>query len=258
MMGRPNSRHRLRGDGGAERGRRGRGGRQRRRAWTVRLLVHRQTHVPSYLPLRFAPPEVAAAKILQIGGMDRPVMALPVRASPRFHEAVVQRQIVPDRVPPPWATGTKVRIMLQYVLINVGQDKLLLGGREYSHRDQTDVTVLRFRLLGDSLMVRVEQRHGQGQPARVSGRGRRRRVQGQGGREPRSHSQVSGGGGGRVADTWVLGVQLLGEPQSLGHRVMVQLKPVVLEAGQETGHWVAKTDGQRFLGRWRAFVATHD
>lgn len=83
--------------------------------------------MPSHLPLRFAPPEVATAKILQIGGVDRPIMALPVRASPGFHEAIVQREIVPDRVPPAGATGAEVRIVLQYVLIDVGQDELLLG-----------------------------------------------------------------------------------------------------------------------------------
>lgn len=104
----------------------------------------------------------------------------------------------------------------------------------------------------------MQQRHGQGQSARVSGRGRRRRVQGQGGREPWAHSQMGGSGGGRMADTWVLGVQLLGKPQPLGHRVMVQLEPIMLEAGQETGHRVAEADGQRFLGRWRAFIAAHD
>lgn len=51
-------------------------------------------------PLSFAAPEVALFEVLHIGGMDCPVVALAVGASSGLDETVVERQVVPDGIPP--------------------------------------------------------------------------------------------------------------------------------------------------------------
>jgi len=191
--------------------------------------------------------------------MDRPVVALAVGAPAGLDEAVVEREVMANGIAPAGPAGPEVGIVLEDVLIDVGEHELLLGRGEYRHGDQADVAVLGFRFLGYPLVMRVQQRHGQGEPTGVTGRGRGCRVQRQRCRESRAHAQM-----GRRRPRWrmrdagVLRVQLLRQSQTFRHRVVVQLQPVVLEARQEAGHWITQADGQRLLGRWWTLVAAHD
>lgn len=87
--------------------------------------------------------------------MDRPVVTLAVSAPTGLDEAVVQREIVSDGIAPAGPAGAEVRIMLEDVLVDVGQHELLLRRRQDRHGDQADVTVLGFRLLGYPLVMRM-------------------------------------------------------------------------------------------------------
>lgn len=82
------------------------------------------------LPLGLPPPEVALPEVLHVRRMYRPVVSLPVRAPPRLYETIVQGQIVPDRVPPPRPSRPEVGVVVQDVLVDVGQDEFTLDNEE--------------------------------------------------------------------------------------------------------------------------------
>ena len=62
-------------------------------------------------------------------------------------EAVVERQIMPDGVPPAWASGPEVVIVVEDPLVDVAQHQLLVLGAEDGHGNQPDVRMVWFGLL---------------------------------------------------------------------------------------------------------------
>lgn len=161
--------------------------------------------------------------------MDRPVVTLAVGTPAGLDEAVVQREIMPDGIAPAGPAGAEVGVVLEDVLVDVGQNELLLRRRQDRHGDQADVAVLGFRLLGYPLVMRMQQRHGQRQSAGVAGRRGGRWVQWQRRRESRAHAQMSSRRPrGRMCRHAGM-LHLLRQPQPLRHRVMVQVQPIVLK-----------------------------
>ena len=57
--------------------------------------------------------------------MDGPVVAFAVRRSARLHEAVVEREVVADRVAPARASIVKVRVVVENVLVDVAKNESL-------------------------------------------------------------------------------------------------------------------------------------
>lgn len=76
----------------------------------------------SHFPLGFAPPEVAFPEVFYVSGVDSPVMSLTVSTPSGFDEAVVQREVVPDGVPPAWPPRSEVGVVVQDVLVDIRQD----------------------------------------------------------------------------------------------------------------------------------------
>ena len=74
-------------------------------------------------------------------------MSFPICSSSGFYEAIIEREIVPDRVPPSRAPVAEVRKVVQHVLVDICQHQLLLGVAEDGHADQSNVGVLRLWLL---------------------------------------------------------------------------------------------------------------
>lgn len=101
-----------------------------------------------HLALRLAPPEIAFAEVVHVGGMDGPVVTLAVSAAARLDEAVVEGQVVPDRVSPAGSAGPKVGVVVQDVLVDVRKHQFALGRAENGHGDEADVAVLGLGLLG--------------------------------------------------------------------------------------------------------------
>lgn len=82
--------------------------------------------MPAHFALGFAPTEVTAPKIFQVRRMDRPVVTLAISAPARLNKAIVQREIVSDRVAPTRPTGAEIRVVLKDMLVDIGQHELLL------------------------------------------------------------------------------------------------------------------------------------
>jgi len=112
------------------------------------LLGQRQPERLADAPLGAAPPEVAATKVLHVGGVDGPVVALAVGGAARLHEAVVEREVVADGVAPAAAARVKVGVVVEDPLVDVAEDELLLGRGQNGERDQADVAVRGLWLLG--------------------------------------------------------------------------------------------------------------
>jgi len=75
----------------------------------------------------------------------------PVRAFARsvwhsrdFHETVVERQVVPERVLPALRVPSVVRELVANELVDVGQREHFLGRTPYGHGRERYVTVRRF------------------------------------------------------------------------------------------------------------------
>jgi len=167
--------------------------------------------VSADLALGFPAPEVALLEVVHVGRVYGPIVALAVGRPPGLDETVVERQVVPDRVAPSRAPGPEVRVVVQYVLVDVGQDELALGRSEYGHGDESDVAVLRLGLVG-----RLQS------GARASGSGMEQRD-----RKPRL---VDGRGRRRIYRAH--GAPSAGQPQPFGlQRVIVQMQPVPVEVG---------------------------
>jgi len=138
-------------------------------------------------------------------------VALAVGRPTGLDETVVERQVVPDRVAPSRAPGPEVRVIVQYVLVDVGQHELALGRSEYGHGDESDVAVLRLGLVG-----RLQS------GARAPAAGMEERD-----RKPRL---VDGRGRGRIYRAH--GAPSAGQPQPFGlQRVIVQMQSVPVEVG---------------------------
>lgn len=73
---------------------------------------------------------------------------------------------MPDGIAPARSSGSEVGVIVQYVLVNVGEHELPFGGAKYRHRYQTDVAVLWLRLFWLKRAL-LQQRHGQSEPGRV-------------------------------------------------------------------------------------------
>lgn len=76
--------------------------------------------------LSLATPEVTFLEIFHICRMDGPVVAFTVGGATGFNEAVVEREIVADAVPPPGTTRPEVGIVVQNVLVDIAQDQFLV------------------------------------------------------------------------------------------------------------------------------------
>ena len=113
----------------------------------VVLLGHGEAERASHASLGASTPKVAATEVVQIGRMDGPVVALAVRAAAGLHEAVVERQVVAYGVAPAGAARMKVRVVVEYPLVDVGEDEALVGRAQDGERDQADVAVRRLRLV---------------------------------------------------------------------------------------------------------------
>lgn len=71
-----------------------------------------QAHVPSDLSLGAPPPEVTPHKVLHVGRVYRPEVALAIGGSAALLEAIVQRQIVPDTVAPAITSIAEIGIVV--------------------------------------------------------------------------------------------------------------------------------------------------
>ena len=91
----------------------------------VVLLGHSEPERSPHAPLSASAPKVAAAEVLEIGRVDGPVVAFAVRRSTRLHEAVVEREVVADRVAPARASVVEVRVVVQDVLVDVAENESL-------------------------------------------------------------------------------------------------------------------------------------
>ena len=111
------------------------------------VVGHGQAHTLPNASLGTASTKIAAAEVRQVRRMDTPVVALAIRRATGFDEAIVEREVVPNRVAPAGTTSTKVSVVIQYPLVDVGQDELLLRRTENGHGDQTDVRVRWFGFL---------------------------------------------------------------------------------------------------------------
>ncbi|XP_003371221.1 conserved hypothetical protein [Trichinella spiralis] len=54
-----------------------------------------------------------------------------------------------NTVPPAWSTSSEIRIMIKNPLVNITEYHFPFSAAQYSHGNQTNVTVLRFRLFLD-------------------------------------------------------------------------------------------------------------
>ena len=121
------------------------GGRRRTRA--VLVVRHRQAHRFAHTSLRAPPPEVALAEVVEIRRVDGPKVSLAVGAAAALDEAVVEREVVADAVPPAGPARPEVRVVVEDPLVDVAEHQLAIVDAEDRHRDQPDVTVARLRLL---------------------------------------------------------------------------------------------------------------
>ncbi|RNA43393.1 hypothetical protein BpHYR1_000696 [Brachionus plicatilis] len=115
------------------------------------LLGHSQPEALAHSPLGPAAPEVTPDKVVHVGRMYGPVVALAVGAAARLHEAVVERQIVSDRVAPAGAPRVEVRVVVQYPLVDVAEHQFFVRGAQDSERYEPDVAVGGLGLLGPSV-----------------------------------------------------------------------------------------------------------
>lgn len=167
--------------------------------------------MPADLALGFPAPEVALLEVVHVGRVYGPIVALAVGRPTGLDETVVERQVVPDRVAPSRAPGPEVRVVVQYVLVDVGQHELALGRSEYGHGDESDVAVLRLGLVGRL------QSGGRASAAGMEQRDRKPRL-------------VDGRGRGRIYRAH--GAPSAGQPQPFGlQRVIVQMQSVPVEVG---------------------------
>lgn len=92
-----------------------------------------------------APQKRAVVEHVLGHGIQRPVIALARIAwlARDFHEAVVQAQIVADRVLPSGKPVAVVREAVHYELANAAQCQLFVWRRQNGHGDQSDVRVRR-------------------------------------------------------------------------------------------------------------------
>ena len=104
----------------------------------------------SDLPLSLTAPKVSPLEVVNARRMDGPEMAFAVCRSSGLHEAVVEGQIVTNRISPAWPTVPEVWKVVEDVLIDVGKNKLQFLRAQDGHRDEADVGVLRFRLVRNS------------------------------------------------------------------------------------------------------------
>jgi hypothetical protein len=70
-------------------------------------------------PLGFATPEVAFLEVFYVGRMNSPVMAFTVGASSSLDETVIEGEVVPDGIPPPWTSGPEIRVIIENVLVDI-------------------------------------------------------------------------------------------------------------------------------------------
>jgi hypothetical protein len=115
--------------------------------WGV-LVVNCQTHVSPHLSLGLPASKVPFCEVVDVGGMNSPVVTFPIRRPPRLDEAVIEREVVSDGIPPSWTPGPEVGVVVENVLVNVTEDELLVGGAEYSHGNETNVAMLGLGLVG--------------------------------------------------------------------------------------------------------------
>ena len=125
--------------------------------------------MPPDLPLCPSPAEVSLLKVVDTGGVNRPVVALPVGRPARLDEAVVQGEIVPDRVSPSGSPVAEVKVVVQDVLVDVCQHQLLLNTAQDSHAYQPDVGVLRLGLLREGHPEQAGVQLGHGEEGQVGG-----------------------------------------------------------------------------------------
>lgn len=64
------------------------------------LLIMAKTH----LPLSFPSPEVPLLEVFHVGGVNCPIMSLPVGTPSCLDKAVVEGEVVSYRIPPAWAS----------------------------------------------------------------------------------------------------------------------------------------------------------
>lgn len=136
--------------------------RESQRRWTRRvssILIDGQAHVFPHLSLSLSPTEISFLEVLDVGWVDGPVVAFAIGRSARLDEAIVEREIMANRVAPARTSTPKVRIIVEDVLVDVGEHELLVGHAENGHGYEADVAVLGLWLFGLEHSI-VEQGHG--------------------------------------------------------------------------------------------------
>lgn len=108
--------------------------------------------------LRFSSSKVTLLEVFNVRRVNGPVMSFAICTPPRLNKAIIKRQIVSDRVAPARSAAPEVRVVIEDVLINVGQDELLVGVAVNGHRNQADIAVLWLGFFGLEHSV-VEEGH---------------------------------------------------------------------------------------------------
>lgn len=75
-----------------------------------------------HLPLGLPPAVVTLFEVVDASRVDGPVVALAIGSPASLDEAVVERQIVADRISPAGATVTKVGKVVEDVLVDISKD----------------------------------------------------------------------------------------------------------------------------------------
>ena len=99
------------------------------------------------LTLSPPPAEVSLLEVTLTSRVNRPVVTLAIDRPSSLDEAVIEGEVVPDGVPPARAPVPEVEVVVEDVLVDVRQHKLLLGAAQNGHADEADVGVLGLRLL---------------------------------------------------------------------------------------------------------------
>ena len=84
-------------------------------------------HLP-HARLYEASSEVSAQKVVHVGRMDAPIVSFPVLAALTFAEALVQREVVADAVPPSRRRRAEKRVEALNAVVDVLQTQLFLAG----------------------------------------------------------------------------------------------------------------------------------
>lgn len=113
----------------------------------------------SHFSLSFTSSKIPLSEVFDICRMNRPIMSFSVGRPPCFNEAIIKRQVMSNRISPAGTTRSKIGIVVKNMLIDVRKDEFTFRRAEDRHRNESNVTVLRFWFFGLQRSL-LKQRHG--------------------------------------------------------------------------------------------------